>query len=389
MRAILDLRLHRLTALGRDEIGDELQGTGRSTIAEYLAILGDRVKLYAVMRDELAEITRSLRHAARLRNRPRLGRYRRRGPDRARGHGRHRHAGRLHQAHPALDLPRAEPRRQGPRRHGDQGRGCGQLDCSSPRRTIRCCSSPPPARSIASRSGSCPKAGPPRAAGRSSTCCPRSTRAKPSPTVLPLPEDEASWGTLSVVFATAKGNVRRNSMDAFANVPSNGKFAMRFDEGSDDRLIGVALLDARRRRAARHAPGQGDPLCRRRRARIPEPHLHRRARHDCSRATTRSISLSILHRVGTTAEEREEYLRFAPWKAEKEGEPVASGRTLRRTGENANSSSSPSAPMAMASCPPLMNIAAPGAAARASPISTISAATARSWPASPRPRRTS
>ena len=62
-------------------------------------------------------------------------------------------------------------------------------------------------------------------------------------TVLPLPEDEATWGALNVVFATAKGTVRRNSMDAFANIPSNGKFAMRFEEGSDDRLIGVALLD--------------------------------------------------------------------------------------------------------------------------------------------------
>jgi hypothetical protein len=69
-------------------------------------------------------------------------------------------------------------------------------------------------------------------------------------------------------------------MDAFANIPSNGKFAMRFDEDSDDRLIGVALLEARRRRAARHPRGQGDPLCRRRSARVPEPHLYRRARHD-------------------------------------------------------------------------------------------------------------
>ncbi|MCZ4238222.1 hypothetical protein O4H25_15385, partial [Staphylococcus equorum] len=61
-------------------------------------------------------------------------------------------------------------------------------------------------------------------------------------TVLPLPEDEESWGALHVVFATAHGNVRRNSMDAFANVPTNGKFAMRFDEDATDRLIGVALL---------------------------------------------------------------------------------------------------------------------------------------------------
>ena len=49
-------------------------------------------------------------------------------------------------------------------------------------------------------------------------------------TVLPLPEDEAEWGKLHVMFATAKGGVRRNSMDAFANIPSNGKIAMRFEE---------------------------------------------------------------------------------------------------------------------------------------------------------------
>ena len=55
MKAILDLRLHRLTALGRDEIGDELRKLAVA-IEEYLAILGDRAKLYEVMRQELAEI---------------------------------------------------------------------------------------------------------------------------------------------------------------------------------------------------------------------------------------------------------------------------------------------------------------------------------------------
>ena len=52
-------------------------------------------------------------------------------------------------------------------------------------------------------------------------------------TVLPLPEDEDTWGALNVVFATAKGGVRRNSMDAFANIPSNGKLAMRFEASSE------------------------------------------------------------------------------------------------------------------------------------------------------------
>src|SRR3546814_770430 len=61
-------------------------------------------------------------------------------------------------------------------------------------------------------------------------------------TVLPLPEDEAEWKNLHVMFATANGTVRRNSMDAFTNVPSTGKIAMRFEDDSPDRLIGVALL---------------------------------------------------------------------------------------------------------------------------------------------------
>src|SRR3546814_7507706 len=72
-------------------------------------------------------------------------------------------------------------------------------------------------------------------------------------TVLPLPEDEAEWGKLHVMFATAKGSVRRNSMDAFTNVPSNGKIAMKFEgEDEDDRLIGVALLDESDDRSEEH-----------------------------------------------------------------------------------------------------------------------------------------
>jgi DNA gyrase subunit A len=40
------------------------------------------------------------------------------------------------------------------------------------------------------------------------------------------------------------------------------------------------------------------------------------------------ISLSILHRVGTSAEEREEYVRFAPWKGEKDGEPAMTAERM-------------------------------------------------------------
>jgi DNA gyrase subunit A len=63
--------------------------------------------------------------------------------------------------------------------------------------------------------------------------------------VLPLPEDEASWANYSVMFATAKGNVRRNALSDFGNVMANGKMAMKFEgDDADDRLIGVATCTA-------------------------------------------------------------------------------------------------------------------------------------------------
>ncbi len=59
--------------------------------------------------------------------------------------------------------------------------------------------------------------------------------------ILPLPEDEATWGDYTVMFATSKGNVRRNTLADFANVMANGKIAMKFEgEDADDTLIGVA-----------------------------------------------------------------------------------------------------------------------------------------------------
>jgi DNA gyrase subunit A len=57
-------------------------------------------------------------------------------------------------------------------------------------------------------------------------------------TVLPLPQDETLWDTLHLVFATAKGNVRRNRLSDFKNVRAAGLIAMKLDEG--DHLIGVA-----------------------------------------------------------------------------------------------------------------------------------------------------
>jgi DNA gyrase subunit A len=59
--------------------------------------------------------------------------------------------------------------------------------------------------------------------------------------VMPLPEDEESWSALTVMFATAAGYVRRNALSDFVDVRANGKIAMKFEgEDADDRLIAVA-----------------------------------------------------------------------------------------------------------------------------------------------------
>jgi DNA gyrase subunit A len=59
--------------------------------------------------------------------------------------------------------------------------------------------------------------------------------------IMPLPEDETEWKNMKVVFATSKGNVRKNSLEDFANINTNGKIAMKLDE--DDKIIGVKICN--------------------------------------------------------------------------------------------------------------------------------------------------
>ena len=166
-------------------------------------------------------------------------------------------------------------------------------------------------------------------------------------TVLPLPEDETEWGRLHIMFATAHGTVRRNSMAAFTNIPTAGKIAMRFgtgvvegaesddtDEQNDptDRLIGVELLT------------EGDDVLLATRKGKAIRFMATDVREFQSRTSTgvrgirllegdEVISMSILHRVGTKQDERESYLRFAPWKGEKDGECSLTAERLAELAE--------------------------------------------------------
>jgi len=314
VRAILDLRLHRLTALGRDEIGDELKELAAS-IAELLEILANRARLYEVMREELAAVRAEFATPRRteiagaadgIEDEDLIERedmvvtvtmqgYIKRTP---------------------LDTFRAQAR-------GGKGRaGMATKDEDAVTELFVTSTHTPVlffstlGRVYRMKVWRLPEGGA-NTRGRPMINLLPLAEGETISTVLPLPEDENEWGKLHVMFATAKGSVRRNSMDAFTNVPSNGKIAMKFEgEDEDDRLIGVALLDesddvllaTRQGKAIRFA---GDDV-----------------REFQSRASTgvrgmrladgdEVISLSILHRVGVRdQEEREDYLRHATWKGE-------------------------------------------------------------------------
>ena len=310
VRAILDLRLHRLTALGRDEIGDELQKLADS-IGELLAILGDRAKLYEVLEGELDQISAAFATPRRTLIAPAgddiddedlieredmvvtvtLGGYIKRTP---------------------LDAFRTQAR-------GGKGRSGMATKEEDAVTRLFVTSTHTPVLFFSSHGKVYRKKvwrlpeGAPQARGRPMVNLLPLATGETITSVLPLPEDEAEWAKLHVVFATAHGGIRRNAMDAFANVPTNGKFAMRFEEDATDHLIGVALLTesddvllaTRAGRAIRFASTD---------VREFQSRTSTGVRGIALKDGDAVISLSILRGFDATTEERDAYLRAAPWK---------------------------------------------------------------------------
>ena len=317
VRAILDLRLHRLTALGRDEIGAEL-ATLAESIAELLAILSDRVKLYAVMREELTDVRAQFATPRRTEIAAAAG-----GIDDEDLIEREEMVVTVTMAgyikRTPLDAFRAQAR-------GGKGRAGMATKEEDVVTRLFVTSTHTPVLFFTSlgrvyrlKVWRLPEGGPTTRGRPMVNLLPNLEAGETISAVLPLPEDEAEWGKLHVMFATAHGSVRRNSMDAFANVPANGKIAMKFEGiDADDRLIGVALLDegddvllaTRGGKAIRFAADE---------VREFQSRNSTGVRGIALKKEDEVISLSILHRVGTSQEEREEYLRNAPWK-EREGE---------------------------------------------------------------------
>ena len=238
-RAILDLRLQRLTALGRDEIGDELKALA-AEIGDFLDILRSRVRVQTIIKDELLAVkaqfgtprrTELLEGGADLEDEDFINR-----EDMVVTVS---HAGYIKRV--PLDTYRAQ-------RRGGKGRGGMSTREEDFVTKIFVANTHTPVLFFSSRGQvykekvwRLPLAAP-QARGKFLNNILPLQESERITSILPLVEDEATWGEFDVMFATREGNIRRNKLSDFTNVNRAGKIAMKLDEG--DGIVGVAIATA-------------------------------------------------------------------------------------------------------------------------------------------------
>ncbi len=233
-KAILDLRLQRLTGLGRDEIGDEATKLGEA-IREYLEILRSRPRVLQIIRDELGAIktefatprlTELVDADVEIEDEALIER-----EDVA---VTVTHAGYIKRT------PISEYRVQGRGGKGRAGMATREEDYVT---NLFVASTHAPLVFFSSNGMAyklkvwrLPEA---RIQGKGKAMVnllPLSEGERIT-TILPLPEDESQWEKLNVVFATKSGDVRRNLLSDFASINRNGKIAMKLEDG--DGIVGV------------------------------------------------------------------------------------------------------------------------------------------------------
>ena len=235
-RAILDLRLQRLTALGRDEIGEELGKLG-GEIGDYLDILRSRARIVGIVKDELAKIKEQFNTPRRTEIVEAAGEV----EDEDLIQREDMVVTVSHKGY-IKRVPLSAYRAQ---RRGGKGRaGMSTRDEDFVTR-IFIANTHTPVLFFSSRGMAykmtvwrLPIAAP-QARGKALVNLLPLEKDETITTILPLPEDEKSWDRLDVMFATNYGSVRRNKLSDFIEVRQNGKIAMKLDAG--DRIVGVEV----------------------------------------------------------------------------------------------------------------------------------------------------
>ncbi len=238
-RAILDLRLQRLTALGQNEIGDELTGLG-DKILDYLDILSSRPRLIGIIQEELLEMKE--KYANPRRTVIEENEFEHDIEDLIQ-----REDMVLTVSHKGY-IKRVPLSTYRPQRRGGKGRAGMQTRDEDFVTQVFVVNTHTPVLFFSSF-GRVYKMkvyrlplGSPTSLGKAIINLLPLEDGEVISTLMPLPEEEETWTDYEVMFATLKGNVRRNQLSDFSNVKSNGKIAMKLDD--DDQLIGVQLCTA-------------------------------------------------------------------------------------------------------------------------------------------------
>jgi len=235
-KAILEIRLARLTALGRDEIGDEVAKLGEA-IKDYLEILRSRTRVLTIVKDELSAIrnefatprlTELVDADIEIEDEALI--------EREEVAITVTHAGYIKRT------PIAEYRVQGRGGKGRSGMATREEDFVT---NIFVANTHVPLVFFSSTGMAykmkvwrLPEA---RVQGKGKAMVNLLPLAEGEriTTILPLPEDESQWEKFNVVFATKSGDVRRNELSDFVNINRNGKIAMKLEPG--DRIIDVKI----------------------------------------------------------------------------------------------------------------------------------------------------
>jgi len=233
-KAILELRLHRLTGLERDKIGDDLKELGVQ-IEEFLSILSSRDKLYGILRDELLAMKDQFANERRTTIEE--------------SEFEHDIEDLIQREDMVVTVTRSGYVKRVPlstyraQRRGGKGRaGMATRDEDFVDQVFVVNTHTPVL--FFSSTGLVYKLkvyklplGTPQARGKALVNLLPLDEGETITTMMPLPEDEDSWADLFVMFATSSGNIRRNSLSDFTNVMVNGKIAMKLNEG--DKLVRV------------------------------------------------------------------------------------------------------------------------------------------------------
>jgi DNA gyrase subunit A len=303
-KAILDLRLQRLTALGREEISEELDKLAVE-IADYLDILRSRARVQTIVKTELADVkaefatprkTVIMEQEGEVEDEDLIQR-----EDMVVTVS---HAGYVKRV--PLSAYRAQ-RRGGKGRAGMQTRDedfVSRLFVASTHTPVLFFSSR--GQVYKEKVWRLPMAAP-NARGKAMINILPLEQGERITTIMPLPEDESSWGNLDVMFATTGGTVRRNKLSDFVDVRRSGIIAMKLDE--DEAIVDVQICTERDDVLLTAAGGQciRFPVTD---VRVFSGRTSMGVRGIALAEGDRLISLAILRHVEAASEERSAYLKM-------------------------------------------------------------------------------